>query len=193
MYNICMEKIETKLKKQGWSIETFQPKGEKYPWSLKISKKVNTKGLHTDGVIEKIRQASGKYVITAYLDVSKKLDTVKKEERIVSAIRWELIKNYSLLPKYQWLSDLQQIVGNVKPITFQKRVQKAAVKNSNEAALESKNKPNTSKSNTDKAMPVNIKPSGKTATKQAKSSTAKVETTSKNTKRKTKTATEQKR
>lgn len=38
-----MVKIETKLKKQGWQIEKFQPKGEAFPWSLKIQKKLKEK------------------------------------------------------------------------------------------------------------------------------------------------------
>lgn len=118
MYNIDMEKIESKLKKEGWKIEEFQPKGEKYPWSLKISKKIDTKGLHTDSVTEKIRQSGGTYVITAYLDVNKKLDIKTREERIKSAIRWELIKNYSLLSKYKWLDELQNIVGTLKGMYF---------------------------------------------------------------------------
>lgn len=135
MYNTDMEKTETKLKKEGWKIEEFQPKGEKYPWSLKISKKIDTKGLHTDSVTEKIRQSGGTYVITAYLDVNKKLDIKTREERIKSAMRWELIKNYSLLSKYKWLNELQNIVGIVKPILPKKKVHKAVSKNSNEVAL----------------------------------------------------------
>ena len=135
MYNIDMEKTETKLKKEGWKIEEFQPKGEKYPWSIKISKKIDTKGLHTDSVTEKIRQSGGTYIITAYLDVNKKLDIKTREERIKSAMRWELIKNYSLLSKYKWLNELQNIVGIVKPILPKKKVHKAVSKNSNEVAL----------------------------------------------------------
>ena len=172
MYNIDMEKIESKLKKEGWKIEEFQPKGEKYPWSIKISKKIDTKGLHTDSVTEKIRQSGGTYVITAYLDVNKKLDIKTREERIKSAIRWELIKNYSLLSKYKWLNELQNIVGIVKPILPKKKVHKAVSKNSNEVALKEEKEAKISHSGdkikiNDK-QPISSKTMEKTAPNQAK-------------------------
>lgn len=172
MYNIDMEKTETKLKKEGWKIEEFQPKGEKYPWSLKISKKIDTKGLHTDSVTEKIRQSGGSYVITAYLDVNKKLDIKTREERIKSAMRWELIKNYSLLSKYKWLNELQNIVGIVKPILLKKKVHKAVSKNSNEVAFKEEKEAKSSHSEggtkSDDKQTISSKTVEKAAPNQAK-------------------------
>lgn len=129
-------KIETKLKKQGWELETFQPKGEEYPWSLKISKTVSTRGLHSDSVTDWVRQCGGRYVITAFLNPTGKLSEKEKEERIISAVKWELIKQYDNLHKYDYLNKLTEIVGEVHPLVFKKRVQKAYVSNSNEKALE---------------------------------------------------------
>lgn len=117
-----MSKLETQLKQQGWEIKTFQPTGEKYPWSLKISKKINTKGLHSDDITTRIRESQGYFIITAYLDIDKKLDVKNRDARITSALRWELTKNYTLLTKYAWLSDLQKIVGPAKNISSSKKV-----------------------------------------------------------------------
>lgn len=130
-----MTKIETKLKQQGWKIDIFQPKGEPYPWAMKISKKVNTKGLHSDSVTDWIRQCRGYYVITAYLNPTGKLSEKEKEERITSSIRWELTKQYDKLHKYDYLQKLTDIVGEVHPLVFKRRVKNAYVENSNEKAF----------------------------------------------------------
>lgn len=139
-----MAKSESKLKELGWKIETFQPKGEKYPWSLKISKAIQTRGLHSDIVTDKIREARGKYVITAYLDPNTKVDTKTREARIMSALKWELTKNYKLLEKYTWLKELEKVCGKVKPLIFHKAKRKAVLKTENEKALEESKKPKVS-------------------------------------------------
>lgn len=139
-----MTKSESKLKELGWKIETFQPKGEKYPWSLKISKAIQTRGLHSDIVTDKIREARGKYVITAYLDPNTKVDTKTREARIMSALKWELTKNYKLLEKYTWLKELEKVCGKVKPLIFHKAKRKAVLKTENEKALEESKKPKVS-------------------------------------------------
>ena len=139
-----MTKSESKLKELGWKIETFQPKGEKYPWSLKISKAIQTRGLHSDIVTDKIREARGKYVITAYLDPNTKVDTKTREARIMSALKWELTKNYKLLEKYTWLKELEKVCGKVKPLIFHKAKRKAVLKAENEKALEESKKPKVS-------------------------------------------------
>lgn len=164
-----MTKIETKLKQQGWKIEIFQPKGEPYPWSIKIIKKVTTKGLHSDSVNDWVRQCKGNYVITAYLNPTGKLSEKEKEERIVSSIKWELTKQYKYLSKYDYLNKLTEIVGEVHPLIFKKRVKRAYTENANEKALESKKEQSGIQLTlTDsKQEPVEKKVSKKSSAKQA--------------------------
>ena len=182
-----MTKLETKLKQQGWKTEIFQPKGEPYPWSMKISRKVNTKGLHSDSVTDWIRQCNGYYVITAYLNPTGKLSEKEKEERITSAIKWELTKQYDNLHKYDYLNKLTDIVGRVQPLVFKKRVQKAYIENSNEKALETekevKTKARQKNSSTqlklDEREPVKAKNKASTKKPTVKKTTTKKSTTSK--------------
>lgn len=116
-----MSNLQEQLKSLGWKIETFQPKGEPFPWALHISRALEN---------------GANLTIEAYLDPTKELSDKVVDNRIMSALKSEQIKNAELIEKGKYLSELETITGKVKVQKIKKSVKSAPVKNENDVALE---------------------------------------------------------
>lgn len=116
-----MKNILEQLKTAGWLIDTFQPKGEPFPWSMKIYKQM---------------QSGERIIITAYLDPTKELSEVETEKRILSALKSEQIKNANLIEKCRYIDALSEITGKVKVQRTKKAVVSAKIKSENDEAME---------------------------------------------------------
>lgn len=116
-----MKNILEQLKTAGWLIDTFQPKGEPFPWSMKICKQM---------------QSGEKIIITAYLDPTKELSESETEKRILSALKSEQIKNADLIEKYRYIDALSEITGKVKVQRTRKAAVSAKIKSENDEAME---------------------------------------------------------
>ena len=105
----------------GWLIDTFQPKGEPFPWSMKICRQM---------------QSGEKIIITAYLDPTKELSETETEKRILSALKSEQIKNADLIEKCRYIDALSEITGKVKVQRTKKAAVSAKIKSENDEAME---------------------------------------------------------
>lgn len=116
-----MKNILEQLKTSGWLIDTFQPKGEPFPWSMKICRQM---------------QSGEKIIITAYLDPTKELSEAGTEKRILSALKSEQIKNADLIEKCRYIDALSEITGKVKVQRTKKAAVSAKIKTENDEAME---------------------------------------------------------
>ena len=116
-----MKNILEQLKMAGWLIDTFQPKGEPFPWSMKICRQM---------------QSGEKIIITAYLDPTKELSEAETEKRILSALKSEQIKNADLIEKCRYIDALSEITGKVKVQRTKKAAVSAKIKSENDEAME---------------------------------------------------------
>lgn len=116
-----MKNILEQLKMAGWMIDTFQPNGEPFPWSMKICRQM---------------QSGEKIIITAYLDPTKKLSEAETEKRILSALKSEQIKNADLIEKCRYIDALSEITGKVKVQRTKKAAVSAKIKSENDEAME---------------------------------------------------------
>lgn len=116
-----MKNILEQLKTAGWLIDTFQPKGEPFPWSMKICRQM---------------QSGEKIIITAYLDPTKELSESETEKRILSALKSEQIKNADLIEKCRYIDALSEITGKVKVQRTKKAAASAKIKSENDEAME---------------------------------------------------------
>lgn len=116
-----MKNILEQLKTAGWLIDTFQPKGEPFPWSMKICRQM---------------QSGEKIIITAYLDPTKELSESETEKRILSALKSEQIKNADLIEKCRYIDALSEITGKVKVQRTKKAAISAKIKSENDEAME---------------------------------------------------------
>ena len=116
-----MKNILEQLKTAGWLIDTFQPKGEPFPWSMKICRQM---------------QSGEKIIITAYLDPTKELSESETEKRILSALKSEQIKNADLIEKCRYIDALSEITGKVKVQRTKKAAVSAKIKSENDEAME---------------------------------------------------------
>ena len=121
MPDISMKNILEQLKTAGWLIDTFQPKGEPFPWSMKICRQM---------------QSGEKIIITAYLDPTKELSESETEKRILSALKSEQIKNADLIEKCRYIDALSEITGKVKVQRTKKAAVSAKIKSENDEAME---------------------------------------------------------
>ena len=120
MPDISMKNILEQLKTAGWLIDTFQPKGEPFPWSMKICRQM---------------QSGEKIIITAYLDPTKELSESETEKRILSALKSEQIKNADLIEKCRYIDALSEITGKVKVQRTKKAAISAKIKSENDEAM----------------------------------------------------------
>lgn len=116
-----MKNILEQLKTAGWLIDTFQPKGEPFPWSMKICRQM---------------QSGEKIIITAYLDPTKELSESETEKRILSALKSEQIKNADLIEKCRYIDALSEITGKVKVQRTKKAAVSAKIKSENDETME---------------------------------------------------------
>ena len=116
-----MKNILEQLKTSGWLIDTFQPNGEPFPWSMKICRQM---------------QSGEKIIITAYLDPTKELSESETEKRILSALKSEQIKNADLIEKCRYIDALSEITGKVKVQRTKKAAVSAKIKSENDEAME---------------------------------------------------------
>ena len=116
-----MKNILEQLKTAGWLIDTFQPNGEPFPWSMKICRQM---------------QSGEKIIITAYLDPTKELSESETEKRILSALKSEQIKNADLIEKCRYIDALSEITGKVKVQRTKKAAVSAKIKSENDEAME---------------------------------------------------------
>ena len=121
MPDISMKNILEQLKTAGWLIDTFQPKGEPFPWSMKICRQI---------------QSGEKIIITAYLDPTKELSESETEKRILSALKSKQIKNADLIEKCRYIDALSEITGKVKVQRTKKAAVSAKIKSENDEAME---------------------------------------------------------
>ena len=149
-----MTELTEKLKKMGWRVETFQPKGEPFPWSLHISRILETTGQ--------------KYEFEAYLNPLDELSDKETDKHIMSSLKSIQTKNAEMIETAKYLSELSEITGPVHVPKHKKTVRAAKAENENEVALkraESSNsepeKVETHESVKEKAKPVPKKRGGK--------------------------------
>lgn len=116
-----MKNILERLKTAGWMIDTFQPNGEPFPWSMKICRQM---------------QSGEKIIITAYLDPTKELSEAETKKRILSALKSEQIKNADLIEKCRYIDALSEITGKVKVQRTKKAAVSAKIKSENDEAME---------------------------------------------------------